>query len=108
LDPRLRTILAPRAAPRSGPTEGLGGPGRLGGPEGAGGSFLQELKDSLSAADRLQQDADRSIAQLVVGGEADLHNTIIALQKAEISFQLVVQVREKVLQAYHEIMRMSV
>lgn len=56
----------------------------------------------------LQQEADKSIEGLVTGKGADLHDTMIAVEKADLSFNLMVQVRNKLIAAYEEIMRMQV
>ena len=42
------------------------------------------------------------------GESRDLHTTVIAMQKADLSFQMMMQVRNKIVQAYQEIMRMPV
>jgi flagellar hook-basal body complex protein FliE len=44
----------------------------------------------------------------MTGESQDLHNTVIAMQKADLSFQMMMQVRNKIVQAYQEIMRMQV
>jgi len=56
----------------------------------------------------LQSEADTSIEQLVAGNTKNLHETMIALEKADISFRLMMEVRNKIIEAYHEIMRMQV
>ena len=56
----------------------------------------------------LQQKADQAIQQLVGEGKGDLQETMIALEKADVSFRLMMQIRNKVLEAYQEIMRMQV
>ena len=44
----------------------------------------------------------------MTGESQDLHNTVIAMQKADLSFQMMMQVRNKIVQAYQEIIRMQV
>lgn len=71
------------------------------------GSFGEILKEAISQVNQLSNAADESIkSQLVSGESTDLHSTMIALEKAEISFQLMMQIRNKILQAYEEIIRM--
>jgi len=74
----------------------------------AGGSFSKILKNSIEQINQLQSEADRSIEHLVAGNTKNLHETMIAMEKADISFRLMMQVRNKIIEAYHEIMRMQV
>lgn len=67
--------------------------------------FNRILKGAVSSVDRLEKDADRNIVDLLQG-KADIHETMIAIQKADISMRLLLTVRNKVLEAYREIMRM--
>lgn len=52
--------------------------------------------------------ADNAILESNTGGSADLHDVMIAMEKADISLKLLVQVRNKAVDAYQEIMRMQV
>jgi flagellar hook-basal body complex protein FliE len=78
------------------------------GAEGKSQSFGEVLKDSLKQVNSLQQEADASIQSLATGGEASLHDTMLAIQKAELSFKLMMQVRNKIVEAYQEVIRMQV
>ncbi len=71
-------------------------------------SFGEVLKDSLKQVNSLQQEADASIQSLATGGAASLHDTMLAVQKAELSFKLMMQVRNKIVEAYQEVLRMQV
>jgi flagellar hook-basal body complex protein FliE len=85
------------------------GPGAPPGPPRAGGaSFGAVLQDSLKEVSALQQEADAAIQSLATGGPASLHDTILAVQKAELSFKLMMQVRNKIVEAYQEVLRMQV
>jgi flagellar hook-basal body complex protein FliE len=79
---------------------------------GAGAAVKAEfgsyLKDALGEANQLQQVADKAIQQLVAEGKGDLQDTMVAMEKADISFRFMMQVRNKVLEAYQEIIRMQV
>ena len=78
-------------------------------PAGEGGkSFGAFLEGSIAEVKNLQQQADQAIQDLAIGKEADLHHTMIALEKAEVSFKLMMQVRNKIITAYEEIMRMQI
>ena len=71
-------------------------------------SFDQVLKDSLQTVDRLQQEADQAIQRVAVDGGVNLHTTMIAVEKADLSFRLMMQIRNKIVEAYQEIMRTQV
>ena len=81
------------------------------GATGAGpteGSFGSVVRDSLESLEKSQKGAEQEIARAVTGESPDLHRTIIALQTADLNFQLGMQVRNKLIGAYEEIMRMQV
>ena len=71
-------------------------------------SFGQILKGSMDQVNQLQQDADASINDLTTGKQTDIHQTMIAVEKAGVSFELLMQIRNKIISAYETIMRMSV
>jgi len=73
-----------------------------------GTTFFETLKSAVGEANRLQQEADVAVKELATGKDKDIHNTMIALEKAEVSFQLMMQVRNKIISAYETIMRMNV
>ena len=70
--------------------------------------FGEVLKDAISTVNELQKQSDQDIQKLMTGESTDLHTTVIAMQKADLSFQMMMQVRNKIVQAYQEIMRMQV
>ena len=77
-------------------------------PSSTGGSdFLETLKDSLEQAQNLQGDADQKVSDLVRGQGEDVHSAMIAVEKADLSFQLVMQVRNKIVQAYQQVSTMQ-
>jgi len=71
-------------------------------------SFTDALYKAVADVDRLQHEADKSVTNVQTGNTGSLHEAIIALEKADISFRTMLQVRNKVIDAYQEIMRMSV
>jgi len=74
----------------------------------AGGKdFTATLKDSIAKVEDLQQAADQSVNDLAVGRTKTLHETMISVEQAELSFRMLMAVRGKVISAYHEIMRMQ-
>ncbi len=74
----------------------------------SGASFGEILKDAISTTDSLQKQSNLEIQKLMAGESQDLHTTMIAVQQADLSFQMMMQVRNKLVQAYQEIMRMQV
>jgi flagellar hook-basal body complex protein FliE len=76
--------------------------------EKGGTGFGEILKDAISTVNELQKQSDQEIQKLMTGESQDLHTTIIAVQKADLSFQMMMQVRNKIVQAYQEIMHMQV
>ena len=83
-------------------------PQKKGGVEDAQGSFRKMLQTSIAEVNQLQNAADSSIEQLVAGRSRNLHETMIAMEKADISFRLMMEVRNKIIEAYNEVMRMQV
>ncbi len=73
-----------------------------------GTGFGDILKDAISTVNELQKSSDLEIQKLMTGESQDLHTTVIAMQKADLSFQMMMQVRNKIVQAYQEIMRMQI
>ena len=71
-------------------------------------SFGQMLKGSLTRVNQLQNEADTSIDNLANGSQTDIHQTMIAVEKADVSFELLMQIRNKLIAAYDKIMRMPV
>lgn len=82
--------------------------GRAVKPRGTQESFAKVLQHSIQEVNQLQHAADRSIEQLIAGRSKNLHETMIAMEKADISFRLMMEVRNKIIEAYHEVMRMQV
>lgn len=87
-------------------TSGANSP--LGGASSSGDTFGSLVKNSLETLDGSQKAAEQEIAKAVTGESPDLHKTIIALQTADLKFQLGLQVRNKLISAYEEVMRMQV
>jgi flagellar hook-basal body complex protein FliE len=69
--------------------------------------FQKILSDSLGEVDRLTKEADQSVQEMALG-KMDIHEAMIAMEKANIAFRLMVQVHNKMIGAYEEIMRMQV
>lgn len=70
------------------------------------GSFGQMLRDALKQVNDLQSQADDLAQKLATGEINDVHTVMIASEKATLALELTVQIRNKVIEAYQEIMRM--
>jgi flagellar hook-basal body complex protein FliE len=81
------------------------GPGPAGAAEG--GKFLETLQQSMDQVEGAQGDAATQVVQLLNGKGADLHSAMIAVEKADLSFQLMMQVRNKIVQAYQQVSNMQ-
>jgi flagellar hook-basal body complex protein FliE len=84
------------------------GPGPKKSAETSSAPFSDYVKRSLEDVNRQLLQADQKIDDLVTGKNQDISNTMISMQKAEISFQLVMNIRNKLISAYDEIKRMSI
>ena len=71
-------------------------------------SFSEILKNSIEKVNALQKQADAASNELILGNNKDIVQTMIMVEKADVSFRLMMQVRNKIVQAYQEIMRMQV
>jgi flagellar hook-basal body complex protein FliE len=71
------------------------------------GKFLETLQQTLDQAEGAQGEAATQVEQLLKGQGADLHSAMIAVEKADLSFQLMMQVRNKIVQAYQQISNMQ-
>ena len=71
-----------------------------------GNSFKNILNSAMGEVESSRSDAAKSVEQFLSGNGEDLHSTILATQRAELEFQMFMQVRNKVVSAYQEIMKM--
>jgi flagellar hook-basal body complex protein FliE len=79
-----------------------------GGSEKAKTSFADTLKESINKVTQLEKEATTEAEKLAKMESQDLHTAMIAIEKADVSFQLMMQIRNKIINAYEEIMRMQV
>jgi flagellar hook-basal body complex protein FliE len=70
--------------------------------------FVDSLKSAIGKVNDTQMEAGRAVDALMTGETQDLHRTMVALQQADVSFQLMMQIRNKLVAAYEEIQRMQV
>ncbi len=72
------------------------------------GDFSTTLKDAILDVNRLQQESDFQMQKLATGQTQNVHETMIKAEKADIALRLMIQVRNKLIDAYQEIMKMQV
>ncbi len=73
-----------------------------------GGGFSSFLEKSIQEVNELMKSADTKGAALATGKSENLHEAMISFEKAETALKLLVQVRNRAIEAYHEVMRMQV
>ncbi|HEX5711171.1 MAG TPA: flagellar hook-basal body complex protein FliE [Sulfuricurvum sp.] len=72
---------------------------------GSGVDFAQELRNALGDVNKMQVESDQAMSDIATGSVKDLHQAAIAIDKAEISMKLMLEVRNKAINAYKEITR---
>ena len=82
--------------------------GRTAAASESGAPFAASLKDALVQVNDAQLEANQAVDALVTGRTENIHQAMIAMQKADVSFQLMMQVRNKLVTAYEEIQRMQI
>ncbi len=101
---KLSGLSIPNIAPISPPDTGAIGSG----PDaGSGISFKDILGNAISSVEGARTSANQAVGKFLSGDGEDLHSTILATQRADLEFQMFLQVRNKVVSAYQEVMRMQ-
>ena len=90
LNPELVPKQEPRAAQKSDQREG---------------EFLSKLEGFMAEVNSLQKEAGESVSQLASGDVNNIHDVMVAVEKAAVSFELMMEIRNKVIEAYQEVMR---
>ncbi|MFD1705878.1 flagellar hook-basal body complex protein FliE [Siminovitchia sediminis] len=70
--------------------------------------FGKYLKNAIEEVNQLQKQSDKAITMFAEGKKIDMHDVMIAGQKASVSMQATLEIRNKAVEAYQEIMRMQV
>lgn len=99
-DPNISSILPHGRSPMS-PTEGLGGKADFSQAVKAVDKYVRQVDD-------LQQDSDASIEDLLTGKNNDITAVVSSVAKADVSFKVLVGVRNKLIEAYKQTMNMSI
>ena len=76
-------------------------------PSSSQAGFREVLDSAMQDIDHLEGQAQNKVSQVLSGNGADVHSALIAVEKADLSFQLMMQVRNKIVSAYEEISRMQ-
>jgi len=71
-------------------------------------SFADQLDSAVQEINRLQLARDEKIASMVSGEVTDVHEVMVAAEEAQLAFELLLEIRNKLLEAYQEVMRMQV
>jgi flagellar hook-basal body complex protein FliE len=74
----------------------------------SGGEFKNVLQTAVQQVESSRASADTAVQKFLSGGNQELHSTILATQTAELQFDMFMQVRNKVVSAYEEVMKMQV
>ena len=77
-------------------------------PQNALSGFGDVLNNAIDTLQQKEDVANQNIASLAAGEDIELHQVMLAMQEADISFQMAIQVRNKLVEAYQEVMRMQV
>jgi flagellar hook-basal body complex protein FliE len=86
---------------------GIGALARPGAPASGADAFGSILSSAMQNVESLRKDSQQSIDKLLSGEGGELHEVALAAQKAQLGFEMFVQVRNKVVSAYQEVMRMQ-
>jgi len=76
-------------------------------PSAPGGDFAGTLREAMNEMGNLSSQAETKVVSVLEGNGTDVHTALIAVEKADLSFQLMMQVRNKIVSAYQEISRMQ-
>jgi flagellar hook-basal body complex protein FliE len=93
---------------RIGPLTGPGGVDKTNPAATTPDDFGQMLSNALDRLNQMEGTANNAATSLAAGEDIDIHQVMLTMQEADISFQLALQVRNKLVEAYQEVMRMQV
>ena len=71
------------------------------------GGFEDVLRGAIDQVQGLQANSDQQVGSLLQGERGDVHNVMIAIEKADVAFQLMMQVRNKIVNAYQQVSQMQ-
>ena len=70
--------------------------------------FQETLKAYLEGVDKLQAEADKTVTEVASGKTDNIHQAMVAMEKADVSFKLMVEARNRIVKAYEEILKMQI
>jgi flagellar hook-basal body complex protein FliE len=97
--------IQPLTTPSLGPVQS---PGATTGASTDGKSFKDYLLDSIHEVNSMQQSADQAVEKLVTGGDVSPAEVLTAVQKADVDFRMMMQIRNKIMSAYDEVKNIRV
>ncbi len=101
--------IQPSVAPEAKVLQEMAKEGLAPTPEASSSSgFGKMLSESIDKVNQFQAESDRAVKELVAGRNKNIHETMLTMERADTSLKLMMQVRNKVLEAYREIMKMQV
>lgn len=71
-------------------------------------TFADMLKNAVDSVDEMKKTADQNVQNFVAGEEENVHKVMISLRKSQLSFELMLQMRNKVIETYRELSRMQI
>jgi flagellar hook-basal body complex protein FliE len=89
------------------PAPNLGAAAKSASAGGTQGDFLQALQGAMDQVEQLHQDAQGKVAAMLDGSGEDVHSAMIAVEKAGLAFEMMVQVRNRIVQAYQTVSQMN-
>jgi flagellar hook-basal body complex protein FliE len=98
----LTKIIAPQLKPQT------AAPGSGAAEAGGEGRFADLLQQSVERLDALENHAEAQVQRLLLGEDVELHQVVLAGERAGLALELAMSVRNKVVDAYQEVMRMQV
>lgn len=93
--------------PKIGPIQGIQELQRTKTTGSEGPSFSDTLKEAIVSVDELQKESEAAQLAFARGEEIDLHDVLIKVEEAEVAFKTMMEIRNKLVEAYREVMRMG-
>jgi flagellar hook-basal body complex protein FliE len=90
------------------PAGGVQGAGAAVSSPKTGGGFASAMESAIQSVEQPGQQADKAIQSFLTGDGAELHNVALSVQRASLAFDLGLQVRNKIVSAYQEVMKMQI
>lgn len=89
-------------------SEGIGKPERIEIDQAGEKSFSDMVQNAINSVDQAQKTADQNVENIVTGKSDNIHEAMISMEKAQLSFQLMMEVRNKAIETYKELSRMQI